>query len=134
MSLIIDLDRSTERKLKSVASQSGTSTQSLALDILKGHLDKFNGSKPLNELSIPELYDEINRDMPEKEWKRYKWLNSKRRNETITRKELAELRRAVSRREVMHAHRLSFVAELARRRGTDLFAEMERLGIKPKHV
>lgn len=135
MTLTLDLDSTTERMLKLAASQSGTSSQEFAIDVLKDGLSRrAPSSKPLKRMSVATLLEEINRGMSEEEWARYSLLTNKRRKERVTKKELAELCEISDRLEEMSARRLEFVVELARRRGTTFDVEFQKLGLEPRYV
>ncbi len=132
MSLTLDLDQSLAKKLKTVASQNGTTSEAFAVEVLKDRLQPI--SQPAKRLSIAGLLERINAGISEEEWSRYARLTAKRRRENITTKELAELTTLSDRIEIMNARRVAFVAELARRRGTTLDEEIQKLGIGPRHV
>lgn len=134
MSLILELDPATEEKLKSAASKSSTSSTAFVMDALKDRLSHSERPKSLKRQSIAKLLEEINHGMSEKEWTRYAALVSKRRKGNLSPVELAELLETSDRLERINARRINLVAELARRRGTTLEAELKKLGIGPRHV
>lgn len=134
MSLTIELDPLTERKLKSAALQRGTSSHAFVINTLKERLDHGAESNLKKKYSVASLLEEINRGMTEAEWSRYRKLSAKRRKETLTRRELAELRDTSNRLECMSARRIELVAELARRRRSSFETEWAKLGIEPKRV
>jgi len=134
VSLILDLDPSTERKLKAAASRTGTSSQEFAIGALKDRLSLRRSSSSSKPVSIPALLQEINRGLTEGEWRRYKKLIAKRRKKTLTRAELTELCETSDWLEEVGARRIKLITELARLRGTDFDTEFRKLGIAPKNV
>ena len=120
--------------MKFAATQSGKSSQAFGIGVLKDRLTRQTFSKPLKRLSIANLLEEINRGMSEEDWARYAKLIARRRKEALTRNELVELCEISERLEKLSARRMELVAELARRRGTELNTELRKLGIEPRHV
>jgi hypothetical protein len=81
-----------------------------------------------------KLFDQINRGLPDAVWKRYHDLIARRRDETLTPEEHAELMQLSDEEEKRNAERLQALARLAQLRKKPLPALMEELGIKtPAH-
>jgi hypothetical protein len=78
-----------------------------------------------------ELLLRINRGLPEDRWQRYEELIGKRRAETLTAAELAELQGCTDEAEQCEADRLAALAQLAQLRQTTLSQLMASLGISP---
>ncbi len=77
-----------------------------------------------------ELLLEINRGVPPYVQKHYDELIVKRRGETLTPDEHNELLRLTHEVENVEAHRMKYLAELARLRRTSLTSLMEDLGVR----
>jgi hypothetical protein len=77
--------------------------------------------------SETELLTKINRTLPKRVRERYEELVGKRRAETLTEKEHAELLRLTAEVEKLQASRLEALAELARLRNTSLSRVKEEL-------
>ena len=76
------------------------------------------------------MLQEINRGLPAETWRRYGELKEKRRAETLTPEEQAELIALSDQIEAMNVRRMESVIELARLRRTSVDALMDDLGIK----
>ncbi|MBI3537470.1 MAG: STAS/SEC14 domain-containing protein [Chloroflexi bacterium] len=82
-----------------------------------------------------ELLLKINQGVPAEIQKQYKGLIAKRRAETLTANEHAELLRLTKQVEKLEARRVESLAELARLRNTTLTALMKKLNIrKPRYA
>jgi hypothetical protein len=77
-----------------------------------------------------DLAARIGASIPDGVRRRYDELAAKRRDETITADEHAELLRLIDEVERRQADRVAALAELARRRGVSLTAVMNQLGIR----
>jgi hypothetical protein len=75
---------------------------------------------------------EINVGLPGETWQRYRELIQRRRGETLTASEQAELISISDQIEELDARRAERLVELARTRNTSLAALMEQLGIKAR--
>ena len=76
-----------------------------------------------------ELLRQINAALPESDVNRYRALQERRDDESLTPGEHAELLDLCERAEALNAARLAALTELARRRGTSLRRLMQELGI-----
>ena len=83
-------------------------------------------------MSEKELLAEINRGLSAAQWQRYKELIEKRRQETLTGDERAELIATTDRLEEASVFRVECLAELARRRRVTIDDLMNELGIRPR--
>ena len=82
-----------------------------------------------------ELLLKINQGVPAEIHRRYNRLIAKRRAETLTVNEHAELLRLTKQIEKLEAHRIESLAELARLRNLTLTALMKQLNIrKPRYA
>jgi hypothetical protein len=79
-----------------------------------------------------ELFLRINRTLPPEQQQRYDELKEKRRNETLTRAEHAELLQFISEIETIWADRLQAVIALAKLRRITPKELMKQLGIEPR--
>jgi len=73
--------------------------------------------------------EEINQGFPAEHWQRYRELAAKRRAETLTPEEHAELLDMIRVREEANVHRVECLAELAKRRQVPLRTLMDQMGI-----
>lgn len=83
---------------------------------------------PANEESLLTAIHQ-NSHLPVPSQRRFNRLRRKRQAETLTRAEERELQALWQRVEQMNVTRLQALAELARRRGTDVKTLMEKLGL-----
>ena len=125
MNLTLNLRPDLENRLREKAAQDGVLPEACALTLLEDQLPDRSAS----EMSESELMLEAARGLPETVWQRFHEL-SRRQQEQETlgeddRREFLELNEHV---ETTHARRMSYVAELAVRRGVGLRELMDRLG------
>ncbi len=116
-------------------------------DLLKaiGQLDKRNLERLLQNIlvlvagrkapSLPqneaELLQKINQGFPQEIQQRYCSLVTRRKSETLTDAEHAELLRLTDQVEHLEKQRIEYLAELAQLRRTTLNQVMQQLGIQP---
>ena len=134
MTLTIELAADIEEQLHAQAAASGVNAETFVMESVTDRLRKLRhgvGTSTEKRLSSAEsrLMQEINRGPGEATWKRHRELNSKRRDETITPDELAELLTLNDFIEEDRVRRLRCVGELAKLRGTTLDALMSELGL-----
>ena len=130
MILTLEVQPDLEHQLRHAAGVSGLDAKSFVLDLLREHLSRPQ-TAPEN-LSEKELLARINSGLSPTEWERYEELIEKRRAETLTSDEHAELIATTDRLEEANVFRVRCLAELARRRRVSIDALMDELGIKPK--
>lgn len=130
MILTLEVQPDLELQLRHEAGLSGLDAKSFVLDLLRERLTRPPESP--ESLSEKELLAEINRGLSAAEWKRYEELINKRRAETLTRDEHAELIATTDRLEEANVFRVQCLAELARRRQVTVSDLMADLGIRPK--
>ena len=130
MVLTLEVQPEPELQLRHAASLSGLDAKSYVLDLLREHLSRAQTAP--EDLSEKALLAEINRGLSAAEWKRYKELIDRRREETLTRDDRAELIATTDRLEEANVFRVQCLAELARRRQLTISVLMDELGIKPR--
>ena len=130
MILTLEVQSELELQLHHAAGLSGLDAKSFVLNLLREHLKRSPAAPEV--LSEKELLAEINRGLSTAEWKRYEELIDKRREETLTSDEHAELIATTDRLEEANVFRVQCLAELARRRQVTISDLMAELGIKPK--
>ena len=130
MVLTLEVQPELELQLRHAASLSGLDAKSFVLDLLREHLSRAPTAP--EDLSEKELLAEINRGLSAAEWKRYKELIDRRREETLTSDEHAELIATTDLLEEANVFRVQYLAELARRRQVTISDLMDELGIKPR--
>ena len=79
------------------------------------------------------LLQQINADLPDATWQRYRHLSTLRRAEQLSESEYAELLRLSDVIDKRHAQRMEALAHLAALRGQSLDEVMRTLGIAPRH-
>lgn len=114
--------------LKAVEQLSPKELQEFVREILTLRAQRDAPHLPESE---SELLLRINQGIAEQKQRRYRELVAKRRAETLTAEELAELQHLTDEWEQCEADRLARLAELARLRGTTLARLMSDLGIRP---
>jgi hypothetical protein len=133
MTLTIDLPPELERKLRETSAAKGIPAEEFVVGALSESLKHANPVQPLPpRLSQAEgkLLQAINTGLPESTWNRYHELIARRRAETMTPEEQAELIQLTTRVEQMHVARLEKLIELARIRGVKVETLMDELGLR----
>ncbi len=127
----LDITPELESRLYREAAREGLDTQGYILSTLREHLARVR--RP-TEARLPAdeaaLLQEINRGLPTETWQHYGELKEKRRAETLTPEERAELIALSDQIEAMNVRRMESVIELARLRRMPVEALMDDLGIK----
>lgn len=134
MTVTIELAADIEEQLHEQAAASGTTAESFVVASVLDRLNRLRhrSSPPVGKcLSAEEsrLMMEINRGLSEATWMRHRELNQKRRDETITTVELAELQSLNDIIESDRVRRLEWVVELAKLRGVTFDSLMTELGL-----
>ncbi len=130
MTLTLEVQPEFELQLRHAASLSGLDAKSFVLDLIREHLSR--PPTPPEDLSEKELLADINQGLSAAEWKRYKELIDKRREESLTSDEHAELIATTDRLEEVNVLRVQCLVELARRRQVSMDDLMDELGIEPR--
>jgi len=136
MTVTIDLAPDLEARLRDEAARQGmdfnTYVNTRVLDAVGG-VDQRSNRSPGNSRSLPaaeaDLLQRINAGPTEEVWRRYHTLVAKRRAETLSAPEHAELIDLSDRIEEANAQRIGHLVELARLRGRSLSALMAQLGV-----
>jgi hypothetical protein len=129
MTLTLDVTSELEHQIHREAQRKGLDAKSFVLSLLRDYLASEASSTA--QRSESELLEEINRGFPAEHWERYGELVAKRRAETLTAEEHAEMLSMIRLREEANVHRVECLAELAKRRQVPLRTLMEQMGIEP---
>ncbi len=127
----LEITSDLESRLRREAAREGLDTQGYILHTLR---ERLSGARraTVPKLAAGEaaLLQKINRGLPAETWRHYGELKEKRRAETLTLEEQAELIALSDQIEGMNVRRMESVIELARLRRTSVDALMADLGIK----
>ena len=138
MTLTLDIRPELEAQLKAEAAKAGLDASTFILNAIEERMrQNWRGTHSLpNRLSTQEavLLQKINQGLPEEVRQRYRCLVAKRRAETLTSEDHAELIALSDRIDETNARRIEHLAELAQLRESSLDDVMRQLGIKPQYV
>lgn len=126
--LNIELDAETENRLKELSLRDGSAIEALASRLLA---QAARSARPAREIAEARLLQEINEGWPTERWEKYHTLVAKRKAETLTDSEYAELAALTNDREIANAVRLQRLVDLAKLRHTSLDAVIDELGLCP---
>lgn len=129
MVLTLEVQPELELQLRREAGRKGLDAGNFVLNLLREYLNVPDAAPEAR--SEKELLAAVNRGLSTEEWERYRELIDKRRAETLTSEEHAELIATTTELEEANVFRVRCLAELARRRQVPLRALMDELGIKP---
>lgn len=129
MTITLELPADIEAELQAVAARQGVNPQQIVMDALASRLRDAAAPVPHLPQAEAELLQQINLGFAEQWWTMYEALKHKRRAETLTPQEHAELVQMSDEVERANARRLRYLVELARLRGTSLEALMQALGL-----
>lgn len=128
---ILEIAPDLEAALRREAARQGVDAQGYILNALRERLTSPRlGSAPRLPAAEATLLQEINRGLSPESWQRYSALKEKRRAETLTPAEQAELIAFSDRMEELNVRRMERLTELARLRKTSVDTLMDELGIK----
>ncbi len=130
MTLNLDVSTELEHQILLEARRKGLDPNGFVLGLLREYL--ASPAVSTAQQSESELLEEINRGFPAGHWRRYGELVKKRRAETLTAEEHAEMLAMIQVREQANVHRVECLAELAKRRQVPLRVLMEQMGIEPQ--
>ena len=134
MALTVEITPELESQVREQAKQRGLAADEYIVNVLQEHLRHTQQPLPPH---LPEaearLIEQINEGFPPELWRRYTELVTKRRAETLTGDEQAELISLSDQIEELSARRLELLADLARLRQTSLAEVMQQLGISTPH-
>ena len=136
MALTVEITPELESQVREQAKQRGLEADEYIVNVLQEHLRQRQKHLP-SHLPEPEarLIEQINEGFPPELWRRYNELVTKRRAETLTVDEQAELISLSDQIEEFNTRRLEFLADLARLRQISLAELMQQLGITtPQYV
>ena len=129
MAMTLDITTELEHQILREARRKGLDAKGFVLGLLRDYLtSEASSSAGRNE---SELLEEINQGFPAEHWKRYGDLAVKRRAETLTAEEHAEMLAMIQVREEANVHRVECLAELAKLRQVSLKVLMDQMGIEP---
>ncbi|HXE53832.1 MAG TPA: hypothetical protein VN541_12495 [Tepidisphaeraceae bacterium] len=131
MTITLKLDPALERRLRERAAQRGLDPDSYAEAAIREQLQRDPIQVPRLSAEEADLLKQINLGFSNETWDRYDLLIGKRENETLTAKELDELRGLTDELEAANVRRIEALTRLARLRNTTLQAIMDELQIKP---
>lgn len=138
MSLTIDLQPELEAELRQQAARAGMDVRSFAAKALEERLRREAargaGSPPSLARDETLLLKRINRGWPQAKWDRYGELIGKRRAETLTEREHAELIELGDDLERWNVRQLRDLMKLANLRQTSVDVLRVQLGIRPRDV
>lgn len=132
MTITINLSPELEHELQETSAARGIPAEEFVVGALSERLKQAKAESrlpPRLSAKEEELLAAINVGMPQATWDRFHELTARRRSETLTSDEHAELIQLFSRVEAMHVARLEKLVELAKIRGVKLEALMDQLGI-----
>jgi hypothetical protein len=131
MTITLSLPPEIEQQLYQRAAAAGVPAEAIVLDALAEQFDRSSqpdsALTPLQEES--RLLAAINQRLPEATLRRYYALMDRRRDETLTEAEHAELITLNNVVEQAHVARLEKVFELARLKGIEVKVLMKQLGL-----
>ena len=129
---ILEIAPDLEAALRREAARQGLDAQGYILNTLRERLSSAPRRTSAPKLPVAEatLLLEINRGLSPQSWRRYSELKEKRRAETLTPEEQAELISFSDQMEELNVRRMERLIELARLRKTSVDALMDELGIK----
>jgi hypothetical protein len=129
MALTLDVTTELEHQIAREARRKGLDPKGFILGLLRDHL--ASEATPRSHRSESELLEEINQGFPAEHWERYRELAAKRRAETQTGEEHADLLSMIQIREEANVRRVECLAELAKRRNVPMSLLVEQMGIEP---
>jgi hypothetical protein len=133
MTLTIDLPPELEGRIREEAARAGLDTGTFIRNTLEErvHHAANTAAAPAHlPRTEADLLQKINEGLPPEMWQRYHELVARRRAETLTPEEQAELIALSDRVEAANTRRIEHLIELARLREISLEALMDQLGIK----
>jgi hypothetical protein len=131
MSMTIELPAEVEKQIREEATRRGLEPGEVIARALQEYLAQRRAAiVPRLSSHESRLLTQINLGLPEGVWHRYHGLIRKRRAETLTPDERAELIALTDQVEEANADRIERLCELARLRGASLEAVMKELGIE----
>lgn len=126
--LQVETELSTDKLLKAVEQLSQPELERFAFQVIALRARRQVHSLPQAEA---KLLLKINEGLPPEAQRRYDELVAKRRMESLTPDEYDELLRLTDQIENLEAHRMEYLAELARLRKVSLTDLMQSLDIRP---
>lgn len=129
MSIVIEIKPEIELQLQNEASKEGVDTNGYIVNTLVEHLHRIRLAPPKLNHRESELLRKINLGLPQESWQRYHELLKKRRAETLTANEQAELIAFSDQIEIANARRMEYLVTLAQLRQTPLDVLMTNLGL-----
>lgn len=131
MPIVVDMPREEEELVREAAAGEGVDVSTFLREAAQARL------RPAllpHSMSEPELLAKITEGFPEAFWRRFRALAAKRDAGTLTPAEREELIAHSDRTEFRDAERLTYLADLSRRRGVPVRALMDEMGLRPVRV
>jgi hypothetical protein len=133
MTITINLPPELERELRETSIAKGIPAEEIVVGALSEslkHAQSVPCLPPRLSAAEGQLLQAINEGLPESTWNRYHELIARRRAETLTPDEHAELIQLTTRVEQMNVARLEKLIELAKIRGVKVESLMDELGLR----
>jgi hypothetical protein len=131
MTFTLEIAPDLEATLRREAAKQGLDAQDYILSALR---ERLASARPSPAPRLPDaeaaLLQEINRGLSAESWQRYSVLKEKRRAETLTPEEQAELIFFSDQMEELNVQRMERLIQLARLRNLSVDTLMDELGIK----
>jgi hypothetical protein len=131
MTLTLELAPDLQIRLLREADRQGLDAKNFILGLIHRQLARPEKPPSPESQTESELLETINRGLPAEGWERYHDLIAKRRAETLTAAEHAELIATTEALEEANVQRVACLAELADRRRVSIDELMDSLGIRP---
>jgi len=128
MGIVLKLAPELETQLRHEAVKKGFDTNEYIVNTLKKHLRRSRPPRQLNH-SESKLLEKIHGGLSQESWQRYHQLQAKRRAETLTPHEQAELIALSDQIEIANARRIESLVKLAQLRQTPLEQFMKNWGL-----
>jgi hypothetical protein len=134
MTITIEIAPKLERQLRQEAARVGLAPEAYIVEAMQERLAQTRPRRRHVPRLSPEearLLSKINLGVSPHEWERYHALVARRKAETLTPDEQAELIALSDRLEEVNVQRIGYLADLARVRYTSLEALIRELGLTP---
>lgn len=131
MTLTLELAPDLQVRLLREADRQGLDAKRFVLGLIQRQLAGDEAPLSPESQTDSELLEAISRGLPAEGWERYHDLIAKRRAETLTPAEYAELIATTESIEEANVQRVACLAELADRRRISIDQLMDDLGIRP---
>ena len=131
MPIVVDMPAEMEDQVRQAAAARGMDAATFLRETAQMHLRVF---PPPQAMSDSELIARITEGFPDAFWRRFRALAAKRDAGTLAPSEREELIAHSDQTEFHDAERLTYLAELSRRRGVPVRTLMAELGLRQVRV